>query len=541
MSRAVVSLLLLAAVVGCQSGPPPARTAPVYEVVSHGLTTDEAERLREVFKFDQLALGEAGVARWADETSYLALPMKPVEATEAKSEDEGEIVFEGFDFDAIRQIETLALDDAAARVAEGLALAGLMPGGARARSSHTRFQAVTAGGETLADQAVDTTVSYTFTLDGRPLEGPGAKVRVAFDGDGEVVHFHHSLLGVERAGEVRVLDDAAARDRCAAWTTSGDGGGRRITAATLAYYAPPLADKPARLEPSFRCHSLHDNGAVGQITFVPAAVDAARPALEVARQERSPDAEPPDVAAAPAPAAIPGRVDVGSEGTGPCSGLPNTALNVASFNNRMSAGGVTVQFSWLDAAAWERDWKDPSHGGRDHIWVDNVDMAYWQGHGWPEGFSFSGCSSIDDTSMTNADALWGNRDAEWISLFTCLVLKAESGGQRWWQRWGGAFDRLHQINSFDTVSYHSSQHGGIYAGYLLGSPFPWWQQPMKVRQAWAQASIDDQPPQVVWATMGAFGSGGLSNYNDYFWGRGSVGPDIPAGQITGYWWVAGGS
>ncbi len=64
---------------------------------------------------------------------------------------------------------------------------------------------------------------------------------------------------------------------------------------------------------------------------------------------------------------------------------------------------------------------------------------------------------------------------------------------------------------------------------------------MKVRQAWAQASIDDQPPQVVWATMGVFGAGGLTNYNDHFWGRGSVGPDIPAGQITGYWWIAGGS
>jgi hypothetical protein len=61
---------------------------------------------------------------------------------------------------------------------------------------------------------------------------------------------------------------------------------------------------------------------------------------------------------------------------------------------------------------------------------------------------------------------------------------------------GAAFDRLHQINSFDTVSYHSSQHGGIFADYMLRS------NPMTVRQAWAQASIDDQPEQVTWGDYG---------------------------------------
>ena len=536
----LILTLLLAA---CTSTPPyqggdrGRRTAPVYEVVAQGLTDDEAGRLREAFRLAELALDEHGVARYVDEKAFLAVPTRELPPGEAESEDEGPVVFERFDFEALRSIQVPAPEEARSRAAEALRGADLLPREAEPVATHTRFEATSAEGETLADHPIATAVSYRFSLRQVPLEGPGAKVRVAYGAGGEVVQLLHSVLRLEPGAEVPIVGRAEAADRCATWTTSGyEGGDRRVSQATLAYYAPHLSTRPERLEPSYRCETVHPNGAVGQVYFVPAAVQAERPALAPAPQERRAGADPQE-----AVAALVGRVDVGSEGTGPCSGLPHTAANVASFNNRMSSAGVAVQFSWVDANAWEDDWKDPSRAGNDSTWVDNVDMAYWQGHGWPGGFSFSGCSSIDDASMTNADALWGNRDAEWISLFTCLVLAAESGGQRWWQRWGPAFDRLHQINSFDTVSYHSSQHGGIYADYLVRRPFLWWNDPMKVRQAWAQASIDDQPPQVVWATMGVISTAGSVNWNDYFWGHGPVGPDVPAGQIRGYWRVSGGS
>jgi len=53
------------------------------------------------------------------------------------------------------------------------------------------------------------------------------------------------------------------------------------------------------------------------------------------------------------------------------------------------------------------------------------------------------------------------------------------------------------------------------------------------------ASIDDQPGDVVWASMGAIGPNGSVNLNDYFWNRGSVGPDIEAGAVTGWWYLRG--
>ncbi len=37
--------------------------------------------------------------------------------------------------------------------------------------------------------------------------------------------------------------------------------------------------------------------------------------------------------------------------------------------------------------------------------------------------------------------------------------------------------------------------------------------------------------------MGVYGPGGVNNYNDYFWGQGPVGPDIPRTSIQGYWRV----
>jgi hypothetical protein len=39
--------------------------------------------------------------------------------------------------------------------------------------------------------------------------------------------------------------------------------------------------------------------------------------------------------------------------------------------------------------------------------------------------------------------------------------------------------------------------------------------------------------------MGVFGPGGVTNFNDYFWGKGPTGPDILPGQITGYWKISG--
>ncbi|WP_199512504.1 DUF6345 domain-containing protein [Nucisporomicrobium flavum] len=503
-------------------------TLPVFAVRSSGLTGDQAAGLARALGLKQLARGEDGGVRYASEKSFLAVPTRA--AGRGRDEDGRPTTRAVLDIAALKRLRTISTATALRRATSALATAKLLPRDAKPVARKTMMTAVDRRGRTIVSAALDTSVSYAFTLAGLPYEGPGAKLRLSFDGRGAATGLSVSTRGLEQAGAVEVLDAAGALDRCSRVM----GQGVRVTSAAPVYWAPALATAVQTIEPSLRCSGVDTAGAQAQRVVVPAAVDARLP-------EPPAPQEPRPGAAGRVTSRAYGVADVGSEGTGPCSGLAHTGENLASFNGQFTSRGIPVEFSWRDQNAWEQDFKDPAYGGDDSDWADHVDMTYWQGHGAPTGFSFAGCSSNDDSFLANTDARWGNGDAEWMSLFTCLILAQESGGQRWWQRWGPAFAGLHQINSFHTVSYHSASHGGTYANYLLRSPFLWWNKPMPVRSAWAQASIDDQPAEVVWASMGPIGPGGAVSMNDYFWGRGAVSPDVPAASVTGYWYISGGS
>ncbi|MFI7603275.1 DUF6345 domain-containing protein [Actinoplanes sp. NPDC049681] len=522
----------LAAALGVSGIAAPASAAeraslPVFAVRSSGLTGDETARLARALGLKQIARGEDGSVRYAAEKSFLAVPTRAAGRARGGDEDGQPTTTTVLDVAALKRLRTISTSDALRRATRALAMAKLTPRDAKPGARKTTLTAVDRRGRTTVSAALDTTVSYAFTLAGLPYEGPGAKIRLAYDGKGAVTGLTFSTRTLEPAGSVEVLDAGEAMARCA----KAMGEGIRVSAATPVYWAPALTAALQRIEPSLRCSGVDGSGAQAQRVVVPAAVDATLPEPPAPQEPRPGGGKITSRAYQ--------RVDVGSEGTGPCSGLPYTSNNLNSFNGQFTSRGIPVEFSWRDQNAWEQDFKDPAYGGDDSNWADHVDMTYWQGHGSPTGFSFSGCSSNDDSFLANTDARWGNGDVEWMSLFTCLILAADSGGQRWWQRWGPAFAGLHQINSFHTVSYHSASHGGTYANYLLRSPFLWWNKPMPVRSAWAQASIDDQPSDVVWASMGPIGPGGAVSMNDYFWGKGAVSADVPAASITGYWYVSG--
>jgi len=225
------------------------------------------------------------------------------------------------------------------------------------------------------------------------------------------------------------------------------------------------------------------------------------------------------------------RVDAGAEASGECAGLPHSRDNAYNFRAEMLDNSIPVQFIWTEWNAWEQDFKDPALGGDDSDWVDDVDAVFFSGHGGPNGFSF--CNNTqDDNFLHKDDARWGNRDLEWLGVDACSLLALESGGQRWWQRWGPAFKGLHLFASFKSVNYDTKEEGRKWARNMLVHN-------MTVRQAWAQMSIDTHGSDVEWAVMGVIGSGSLVNWNDHFWGHGSVGPDLSGSSITGYWLLHG--
>lgn len=512
----------------------PAATSvlPAYQVQASGLSTAQTAALRQAFGLASIERAGDGSVRFSDEAAFLKVPT--IDRGSGGVDEDGNTTRAAeLDLAAVRAITPLSREVALGRAESSLRAVGLLPANARATVDHTTLEVVDTKGGQLVSAKLDTTVSYSFTLGGLPLEGAGAKIRVAYSGSGAVTQLSYSTRTLAPAGSVVVVDTAGAVQRCrTAMRTAA------TVRASFAYEAPALSRHLSRIEPSLRCEGFAGDGSPLQVRFVPAAASAQLPTSVLPPATRqlttgsalSTQGTQGTQSSQSTQANV---ISVGSEGTGECSGLPHTGTNLDSFNDEFSGRGIPVDFSWLDANAWERDWKDAAYGGTDSSWTDDVDMAYWQGHGTPTGFMFDGCSNVNDDFMANTEARWGNKDAEWISLFTCNILKGTSGNKAWWERWGNAFHGVHQINSFATVSNHSSDHGTKYGEYLLRN------NPKTVKNAWAWASIDDQPNTVKFASMGPVSAAGMVNVDDYFWNKGAVGPDVPFSQLTAWWYLVG--
>ncbi|MGM1058888.1 DUF6345 domain-containing protein [Saccharothrix sp. Mg75] len=520
-------LLGAAALTGAAAGTASAADElPVYAVRSEGLTQEQAAALQRAFGLKSVERTPEGVVTFTDEDRHLRVPGidrgagQPDESGQATNQTQ-------LDLTAIRGLRAVPTADAVKRVDETLRGIGLLPAGAVASASHTTLDITDTGGNPVVSAPLDTTVAFAFSLGGVPLEGPGSKVRVSLDGTGAVTQLTYATRAVASAGLKPVLTLDQGRQECA--KALGD---TALGPVDYAYPSGPLGAGATQLEPFFRCQGA-ETGESAPVLYVPAVVGSPAPPQDPAVPPRSRAASAGDVGAQWTT-----RTDVGSSGTGTCQFLPGVPADITGFNNRFTSAGVPVQFSWTGANAWEQDFKDPAFaGGQDHLYADDVDLTYYHGRGGAFGLSFAGCSAVTDTTLRNTEARWGNRDAEWMSLYTPSLLQATASGQAWWQRWGPAFRGLHQINSFETGVVQSSAFGSRYGNYLLRRPFLNFLRPMKVRVAWAQASIDTQPAWVRWSTMGPIGSSWIANFDDYFWGRGPVGPDtLPT---VGYWRISG--
>lgn len=218
--------------------------------------------------------------------------------------------------------------------------------------------------------------------------------------------------------------------------------------------------------------------------------------------------------------------------------------SAAGFKSVFDSKGVPIQFLWTGTNSWERDFRQtgaPTNGD-DAGWVDDVDLAWYTGHGSPGSFTFDN-PSHDDGSVVPNDARWGDRDLEWMQIESCNVLQFDSGGVAIWDRWAKVFDGLHLLNGFQTTAScvdTPSGTSGRFSRYLFPRPIFFFTLPaLKVRQAWAQMAYDLEPAGKQYVTMGAAAAGWVTNYDDYFWGQGPVGFDIPKSQIIGYWWLMG--
>jgi len=146
---------------------------------------------------------------------------------------------------------------------------------------------------------------------------------------------------------------------------------------------------------------------------------------------------------------------------------------------KLGTCGWNRRYVYNKYLAWEEDFKRAALGGKEHVYLDTVDLQFYVGHGGPSGFTFWN-TCCDDYKLTTNDCYrsWGNDDNEWVALTSCNVL-ADSNLAAWARCMRGT----HLILGFKSTAYarypYYNTQGYWFARYLC--------QGYTVPQAWYKA------------------------------------------------------
>jgi hypothetical protein len=261
-----------------------------------------------------------------------------------------------------------------------------------------------------------------------------------------------------------------------------------------------------------------------------------------------------------------------------------------------SAGGGTLNFCWMGASAWPGDFINPDpqgtlvatpwvNGDADYAnWgVNTADMVLDNADGNADGktamqpgaplskyataalqspnnsvtvgINLNGFGSPSWLSVNYADA-WGPTGKYdtlyWLLLDDCDMLDNKDGsGLNVADRWGPAFNGLHILTGFASLDQPDG-YGNFERDFatdmlgvitVLGMTLP--VVPQTIVQSWFSSAQSNGIGTA--AAMGPalfVGSGkpySMANLNDYYWGKGSVGPTIVpknyAAKDIGWWYI----
>jgi hypothetical protein len=285
----------------------------------------------------------------------------------------------------------------------------------------------------------------------------------------------------------------------------------------------------------------------------------------------------------PIPTKLTGPVTYGCE-----SPYPYPAGYVYWDTIMAQQGGGVEGFTWAHSDSWPGDFIVPSppgslpakpwiHGDADYAnWgVDTANIVLYNGDGNYTGFaemhpdaavhdypvsqlySLSGilshkitfcdgvpCPFDGGTYHVDYSGHWRSfgkcYNLDWLCFYACSMLTTNPDYPPWepWKRWGPAFNGLHAMTGFfNPASSLEIQFFADFPYNMLvaeNNYFP----PLTVVTAWVDTAISDGAG--IPAAIGPIGPEGVNNYYDYYWGRGAgVGPSIPAGLITGWWYIVG--
>lgn len=172
-------------------------------------------------------------------------------------------------------------------------------------------------------------------------------------------------------------------------------------------------------------------------------------------------------------------------------------------------------YTYSNGSAWETDW-----GVNEEFYIDNVDYAYFAGHGSTAGIYFGvGGNTHNDSVATAEDAQyrWGTRDNDWIGLAACNVLDDPLSNL---QRWAQAMNGTRLLMGMKTVMSDTD----------LGAAVGWhmrWNNSMA--QAWFKAVNEKLPNWQVARILGEH----PAYYNDKWFNHNSN----TVVDSTFHWWT----
>ena len=268
---------------------------------------------------------------------------------------------------------------------------------------------------------------------------------------------------------------------------------------------------------------------------------------------------------------------------------PDFAVDRIGWQNGMAtpgAGGGTQVFAWLGDLAWPGDFIEPNPPGTlmPTPWINgDADYANWgvntaaivlnNTDGWAQGFNSSepgatiaeyttaevlcpsnpgytvvtnllngGATATTQYSNVNYNGAWTpigpNDQLLWLVMDCCDTLDATSSSGSPQDRWGAAFGGLHILFGFNSEEQlGDGSFEQDFAENLLGMPMS-----MTILQAWffagATAGVGGPPQHGIPAALGPITTGDVCDQGDFYLGKGTQGPNILPGAITGWWYIS---
>ncbi|MEV0644564.1 DUF6345 domain-containing protein [Phytomonospora sp. NPDC050363] len=489
--------------------------ATVYVVTQEGLTVNDGTRLAEAFRVGN-ALYPNGSFQYVDAERFQALPKESV--GQGKDEEGNPTVSTAVDLAALAAIKPYPEDQAlaAARRLSGIAL--LSEGmSALPVVSHSNFSLNDDKGNVVAEHAIDTQVSFDITLDGLPLTGQGANLRISFDGGGTVTELSQSLRRLAPSRQVPVISPDEARADCKRLYGDAVEQGEP----TLGYQMPELTSQNAdgrgtvkEVWPQYTCRPAGQDTTQAS-RLVPAVRESAPSfTVDVQRQGDSVSATS-KVSGGTAPYSYQwsSSTTVLDKSTDPSVGYRRTARDGAKGESVTlevtDANGITALASvvadgdggffggsqpggggfalgsvgisqtvdeWQCAQASangfksvmqskgqfvDHDWRGASSWEKDFKDSGQSGWDYEYADDvdaqWYTGHGWSGGftfkSSVNDTSIVPSDLRLGDVNNEWLQLESCQVLRDTNGSHDYISRWGQSFRGMHMMNGFHTNAY----------------------------------------------------------------------------------------